>query len=219
MEKRVMKSVFSRLSVIGVFVSVITLAFSTTASAHVAVKPAEVVTAGFQTFTIGVPNEKDISTTSVKLSIPEGIKYVQPTQKAGWQIDIETEGTGIEASVKSITWSGNEVKAGFRDEFTFSAQVPEKATELQWKAYQTYADGTVVSWDKASHGDDHENEDENSGPFSVTKVVAETADEIALKNIEQNTADAKSTATTALYVAVAGVVVGLIAAYLGTRKK
>ena len=212
-------SVVSKLSVIGVFVSILTLSLSATASAHVVVKPAEVVTAGFQTFTIGVPNEKDISTKSVKLIIPEGLKYVQPTQKAGWQINIESEGAGLDATVKSITWSGNEVGAGFRDDFTFSGQVPEKATELQWKAYQTYSDGTIVSWDKASSGQDHESEDENSGPFSVTKVVSETADELALKNVEKAPAEAKATANTALYVAVAAAIVGFIGVFLGSRKK
>jgi len=214
-----MKLLVSKLSAVGVFVGILTLALSATASAHVAVRPSEVVTAGFQTFTIGVPNEKDVSTTSVKLTIPEGLKYVQPTQKAGWNITIESEGTGEAATVKSITWSGNEVKPGFRDDFTFSGQVPEKATELHWKAYQTYADGTVVSWDKATSSDDHESEDANSGPFSVTKVVSETAEESALKNAEQASADAKNVANTALYVAIAGVIVGLIGVFLGSRKK
>lgn len=214
-----LKQLSQKLSVFGVLLGVATLAFSASASAHVVVKPAEVVTAGFQTFTVGVPNEKDISTTSVKLVIPAGLKYVQPTQKAGWQIDVEKEGTGEDATVKSITWSGNEVKAGFRDDFTFSGQVPEKATELQWKAYQTYSDGTVVSWDKASSGDDHESEDENSGPFSVTKVVTDTATDASIKKADQAAADAKSAANTALYVGIAGVVVGLAGVYFGTRKK
>ncbi|MCW1908339.1 MAG: YcnI family protein [Candidatus Saccharibacteria bacterium] len=189
-----------------------------TVSAHVVVKPGEVVTAGFQTFTIGVPNEKDISTTKVNLVIPEGLKYVQPTQKAGWKIDIEKTGTGEDATVTSITWSGNEVKAGFRDEFTFSGQVPENATELQWKAYQTYADGTVVSWDKASEGG-HDEEGGNSGPYSVTKVVAETAANMAVQEADEAADDAKSAANTALYVGVAGLATGLAGVYLGTRKK
>ncbi len=214
-----MKRLGQKLSVFGVLLGVATLAFGASASAHVVVKPAEVVTAGFQTFTIGVPNEKDISTTSVKLVIPAGLKYVQPTQKAGWQIDVEKDGTGEDATVKSITWSGNEVKAGFRDEFTFSGQVPEQATELQWKAYQTYSDGTIVSWDKASSGDDHESEDENSGPFSVTKVVADTTTDASIMKADQAAADAKSAANTALYVGIAGVIVGLAGVYLATRKK
>ncbi len=203
----------------GLFVSVLALTFSAPASAHVTIKPAEVVTAGFQTFTINVPNEKEIATTSVKLDLPDGLKHVQPTQKAGWQIAIETEGAGETAAVKSITWSGDEVKAGLRDEFTFSGQVPEKPTTLQWKAYQTYADGTVVSWDKATSDNHHKSEDENSGPFSITNVVTETPEEVSLKNAEQTSVDAKSTARTALYIGVAGVVVGLIGVFLGSRKK
>lgn len=214
-----LKQLSQKLSVFGVLLGIATLAFSGSVSAHVVVKPAEVVTVGFQTFSIGVPNEKDISTTSVKLVIPEGLKYVQPTQKAGWKIDIEKDGTGEEATVKSITWSGNEIKPGYRDDFTFSGQVPEQTTELQWKAYQTYSDGTVVSWDKASSGDDHESEDENSGPFSVTNVVVDTATDTAINKADQAAADANNTANTALYIGIAGVIVGLFGVYFATRKK
>ena len=214
-----MKSAVNKVLVAGVFASVLTVAIGATASAHVTVKPAEVLTAGFQTFTVSVPNENDISTTRVKVNMPEGLKYVQPTQKSGWDIDIESEGEGESATIKSITWKGSEVKKGFRDEFTFSAQVPEKDTELHWKAYQTYSDGTVVSWDKESSGEGHDSEDENSGPFSVTKVVAETADDASAKKSEQAAADAKNTANTALYVGVAGIVVGLIGVFLASRKK
>ncbi len=214
-----MSKLLSRASLVAVFAGIVTLALSVTASAHVTVKPAEVVTAGFRTFTISVPNEKEISTTTVKLVVPDELKYVQPTQKVGWSIAIDAEGSGENAEVKSITWSGNEVKAGFRDEFTFSGQVPGTATELQWKAYQTYSDGTVVAWDKASSGEGHDTEDKNSGPFSVTKVVKETTDEAASINTENASNDAKRTANTALYVSVAGVVVALVGVYLGSRKK
>lgn len=204
---------------IGAIAAVISLSMSITASAHVVVKPAEVVTAGFQTFTVGVPNEKEISTTGIKLTIPEGLRHVQPTQKTGWEISIETEGAGETALVKSITWSGNEVKAGFRDDFTFSAQVPKDTTELQWKAYQTYADGTVVAWDKANDESGHDTTDENSGPFSVTKVVSETANDAALEAVQKAAVEAKSSADTALYIGIAGVLLGLISIFLVTRKK
>lgn len=198
---------------------VIVFSFAATASAHVTVKPAEAITAGYQSFAVNVPNEKEISTTSIKLVIPEGLSYVQPTQKIGWDIAIETEGAGETAVVKSITWSGGEVKKGFRDEFTFSAQVPAEATEIQWKAYQTYADGTVVSWDKASNGDGHDSTDENSGPFSVTKVVSETPAQASLQKAEQASVDAQNSARIALYVGVAGVIIGLFGVFVGTRRK
>lgn len=207
-----------KIAAITMSVGVLALSFGGVASAHVVVKPAEVLTAGFQTFTIGVPNEKDIPTTSIKLMIPDGLKHVSPTQKAGWQIDVEKEGTGEDAAVKSITWSGSAVEAGFRDDFTFSGQVPEKVTDLQWKAYQTYADGTLVSWDKASTGGGDE-EGGNSGPFSVTKVVSETAEDAAVKKADQAATDAKTVASNSLYVGAAGVAVGLVGVFLSTRKK
>lgn len=202
---------------VGVVIAVSSLAFTANAYAHVVVKPAEVLTAGFQTFTIGVPNEKESATTSIKLDIPNGLKYVQPTQKAGWDISVDKQGAGEDATVKSITWSGNTVNAGFRDEFTFSGQVPAKATELDWKAYQTYADGTVVSWDKATQGESSESA--TSGPFSITKVVSETAADASTKKANQSSTDAKTAADTALYVAVAGVILGLASLYVGLRKK
>lgn len=214
-----MKQAMNKLVLTGLVISVAALTFSTTASAHVVVKPAEVTTASFQTFTIGVPNEKSIPTTTIKLLIPEGLKHVSPTQKAGWNISAEKEGTGEAAVITSITWSGGTVGAGFRDEFTFSGQVPETTAELQWKAYQTYSDGTIVSWDKVSHGDDHESEDPNSGPLSVTEVVTQTAQDTAIAKTEQAAAEAKKTTSRSLYVAIAGVVVGLTGVFLATRKK
>lgn len=212
-----MKLVMKNMSLIGLFVGLLTVVLTTTVSAHVIVKPAEVLTAGFQTFSIGVPNEKAISTTSVKLLVPEGLKHVMPTQKDGWNITTEKTGEGDEASVTSITWTGNTVQPGFRDEFTFSGQVPDTATELHWKAYQTYSDGTVVSWDKKDDGG--HDELGNSGPFSITKVVTQTANESDLNATQQVASVAKDSSSTALYVGIAGVVVGLVGIFLATRKK
>jgi uncharacterized protein YcnI len=215
----VLKQVIQKMSVTAVLIGISSFAVSSNVFAHVTVKPAEVVSSGFQTFSVNVPNEKSISTVSVKVLIPEGLAYVQPNQKAGWQIAVEKEGSGLDTTVTSITWSGNEVKADFRDEFTFSGQVPDKTTELQWKAYQTYADGTVVAWDKASNGNGHETEDENSGPFSVTNVVARTSADVSVQDATQAVANAQASANNALYVGVAGIALGLAGIYFGTRKK
>lgn len=212
-----MKSVINKLSIIGLCMGIVTLALGGTISAHVVVRPSEATAASFQAFTIGVPNEKDTPTTGVKLVIPNDLKHVSPTQKAGWNIDIEKEGADEAAAVKSITWNGNSVGVGFRDEFTFSAQVPAQAAELQWKAYQTYSDGTVVSWDKASEGSGHEKSSE-SGPFSVTKVVTSTEESASIQRASQAAADAKTAANRSLYIGIAGVVLGLLGIFLATRK-
>jgi hypothetical protein len=72
----------------------------------------------------------------------------------------------------------------------------------------------MVSWDN----DGRESEDENSGPFSVTKVVADTATDGSIRKADEVAADAKNSANMALYAGIAGVVVGLAGVYLGTRK-
>lgn len=142
------------------------------ASAHVVVKPSDALTGSFQAFSVGVPNEKEVPVTAVKLAIPEGLQYVTPTVKPGWQINVEKDGQGETATVKSITWSGGTIPAGLRDDFGFSAKTPDKAIDIQWKAYQTYEDGLVVAWDQKPTA--KESESETSGPYSVTKVTGKT---------------------------------------------
>lgn len=189
------------------------------ASAHVTVKPADVQAGAYQVFTVSVPVEKNQPTVAIKLQMPEAITSATPTVKSGWTVDVEKEGTGEDAIVKSITWSGGEIGTGMRDEFSFSVKTPDNPTDLQWKAYQTYEDGTVVSWDQKPADGHGEAEGENTGPFSVTKVAAGTAQDAALEHIEEDVHSAKQTADWALYLSIGGVVLGLMAFTLATRQK
>lgn len=207
-----------KVTTIGASALAVTLVLHTTAFAHVTVKPAEVVVAGYQTFTVSVPNEKTMPTVSVKVLIPEPIASATPTQKSGWEIVKETTGTGEAVVTTSLTWQGGSIADGTRDEFTFSAKVPEKTGELQWKAYQTYADGTVVAWDKATEGG-HGEGDANSGPFSVTKIVSESAQTTATQKADQAAADAKTTSERSLYVGIAALALSIVGIFLVTRKK
>lgn len=153
--------------IIGALVGVFTLAVPATTFAHVTVKPSTGLPAAYQTFTTSVPNEKEIPVTEIRLVIPSEIGSVTPTVKQGWAISTEKSGD----KVTEIVWRGGTIDAGLRDEFTFSAQLPAKESEVIWKAYQTYQDGSVVSWDQKpadDHG--HESEDETKGPYSVTSV-------------------------------------------------
>lgn len=205
-----MKSNFTK-SIIGLsLAAALVVASGQSAFAHVVVKPAEVLTAQFQTFTVSVPNEKDNPTTKLKLIVPEGLEYVTPTVKNGWKIKSEKS----KDTVKSITWSDGSIGVDLRDEFTFSAKLPSEATELKWKAYQTYSDGSTVSWDKET---DNGHDGSDTGPFSVTKVVAET-DGKAIAT-EPSEVKSESVATPALYTAIAGVVISLVAVFIALRRK
>lgn len=192
---------------------IISILFLTaTASAHVTVKPTDVPTSTYQPFSVSVPNEKEIPTVSVKLVVPESIQSVTPTVKPGWTITTEKSGTGEDAKITSITWAGGSIGEGLRDDFGFTGKTPDQAGEVKWKAYQTYSDGTVVAWDKESHGDDHEQEDPNSGPLSVTKVTTEA----------QNSASTDESTTTSDVVArsigIISLAVSLIVFAIATKK-
>src|SRR3990167_1365634 len=93
------KGVFMSLAKSNVFsfiiIGIVSMVLLTaTTAAHVVVRPSEVVTASYQTFTISVPNEKEIPTTTVELLIPSGVASVTPTKKANWQITTKTDGDG-----------------------------------------------------------------------------------------------------------------------------
>lgn len=152
----------------GAIVSAVALAISTgSVFAHVVVRPDEVGVAKYQTFNVSVPNEKDNPTVGLRLVIPSGVKSVTPTVKDGWTIKTQKDGD----NVTEINWTGGSLPAERRDDFSFSAQAPSEETTIQWKAYQTYSDGTIVSWDQDTSKEGEETESENSGPLSQTKVV------------------------------------------------
>lgn len=153
------------------------------ASAHVVVKPSEALTGTYQTFTTSVPNEKDIPVTGVRLVIPETIESVTPTVKPGWEITTKKSGDKI----TEISWTGGTIPAEQRDDFTFSAHLPSEAGDIVWKAYQTYQDNSVVSWDQKpveDHG--HGVGDESKGPYSVTTVSVEGEDVAETQNNSSN---------------------------------
>ncbi|MGH7218103.1 MAG: YcnI family protein [Candidatus Microsaccharimonas sp.] len=213
-----MGKIAEKVSLLGVIIGVAAVALSAPVSAHVTVKPAEVLTAAYQTFTVSVPNERNVSTVGVKILVPENVQSITPTQKSGWSIAIEKDGEGDAAKTTSITWSGGEINDGTRDDFTFSAKTPDAEAELQWKAYQTYADGVVVSWDqKADAG--HGSAAGNKGPFSITNVVTMTAQDVAVADAERAGANAQATVRLAFYSAIAAVALGVIALYFATRKE
>jgi uncharacterized protein YcnI len=212
-----------RIVVVSCLLLVVSLAWTLTASAHVVVKPSEVGIAAFQTFTVGVPNEKDTPTVAMRLLIPNGVKSVSPNVKPGWMIDVKSAGQGEDVQVTEIDWTGGNIPPGQRDEFLFSAQAPSSETTISWKAYQTYADGTVVSWDvapnsKVSDEEKEKMEQAGTGPLSQTKVIND------LKQPPQNdsgqqSSTAKQTADFSLLLSIAALAIAVVSFIKGANRK
>jgi len=196
------RNLISKMILPAMVIGVFALFLPASAYAHVTVKPAEVLSGEYQTFTTSVPNEKDVAVTAIKLVIPTDITLVTPTVKQGWKIDTKK----TSETVTEINWSGGTIDAGLRDEFTFSAKVPANKGEIVWKAYQSYQDGSIVAWDQKPAGDhSHATEDETKGPYSVTTVSDEDVTE------KETTPESNVSNMLAFIVSGVAVIVSLIA--------
>jgi uncharacterized protein YcnI len=126
-------------------------------SAHVTVQPKESVV-GHSVSSVRVPNEKEVSTTQVRVVVPEGVLVQGVMPVANWQYKVTREEPkeameesedhhADEGRITEVTWFGGAIKAGEFMEFPLSVQYKADVDKVSWKAYQTYADGEVVAWD------------------------------------------------------------------------
>lgn len=108
--------------------------------AHVVVTPRESTAGAEQTYTVRVPTEGTVSSMSVELEIPAGMHVMQVASGDGYTFDVKKDGNRI----VSITWK-KEIKPKEFALFTFTAHNPQPGA-LQWKAHQTFADGSMRHW-------------------------------------------------------------------------
>lgn len=160
-----MKTMYQLISLV-----IVSWLFTGSVFAHVTVNPGEAVV-GRAVFSVRVPNEKDVATTTVRLVIPEGITVGSIAPVPGWthsekreegmaskpEVEVMTEGDShAEESggrITEITWTGGRIGVGEFLEFPVSVLYEGEPGKVSWKAYQTYADGEVIAWDGTS--DDH----------------------------------------------------------------
>lgn len=128
---------------LALFLSLTGIAF-----AHAVVTPAQSVTAKNELYSLSVPTEKDIPTIGVRLVVPPELDSITPLVKPGWYITLTKNKDG---KVVEVKWTGGNIPAGLKDLFQFSARASTAST-LNWKVYQTYSDGGVVSWDQDPNG-------------------------------------------------------------------
>lgn len=140
-----------------------------TVEAHSVVRPNKATVGAYQTFTLSVPSERNSTTTLVRLVIPEGLQSVTPNVKPGWKLEIKR--TNV-TTVTELVWSNGTIPMHQRDEFSFSVKAPVQETTVNWKAYQTYQDGTVSAWDMDPSIGHTNHDDHSGGPASQTTFIA-----------------------------------------------
>ncbi|ANE46190.1 hypothetical protein SY83_07795 [Paenibacillus swuensis] len=188
------------------------------ASAHVTVMPKETSQNAYEVFTVRVPNEAETATVKVEVKFPVGVDVSRFESKPGWTYESKKEGEKL----TSVMWTAKEggVKPGEFAEFRMQGKVGADTTELAWKAYQTYEDGTLVEWVGAPDADK---------PASVTTVKAAAAGEehhgAAAPAAETDAAagheaaEAGEASNVPLILSIASLVVALAALGLALRKR
>ena len=109
-------------------------------SAHVTVWPQESRPGAGERYTVRVPTEGKVTTTSIELEVPAGVLVSGVLVGAGYTYEVRRDNDRIIA----ITWK-QDIKAGEVGEFVFFARNPP-TTQITWKARQRFADGTSADW-------------------------------------------------------------------------
>jgi uncharacterized protein YcnI len=121
------------------------LALTADAWAHARVSPPVGLAKQSAVYTLAVPTEKAGATTQVELTPPAGFSIDSFVPSPGWKRTVEQTGSGEEAVITQVTWSGGKVPTGEDAAFSFLAQ-PDSAKTYRFGVRQTYADGSVVDW-------------------------------------------------------------------------
>jgi uncharacterized protein YcnI len=122
------------------------LVLASSASAHAEMSPPVVQAKTAQVFTLAVPTEKEgATTTTIELTPPSGFAIDSFVAVPGWKRDVQQTGSGEEATITKVTWSGGNVPTGEDAAFQFLART-DATKSYTFDVRQTYSDGSVVDW-------------------------------------------------------------------------
>jgi uncharacterized protein YcnI len=123
------------------------------AQAHAIVSPAVGPAGKLQQYTLSVPTEKEgATTTRIELNVPDGFAIDSYEAEPGWKRVVSATGSGEEAVVHKVTWSGGKVPTDEDAVFRFNASAT-KAQDYKFTVRQTYSNGSVVDWSGSESSD------------------------------------------------------------------
>jgi uncharacterized protein YcnI len=129
------------------------LVWTAAASAHARVSPAVSLSGELQLYSLAVPTEKEgLKTTKIVLTVPSGFGIDSFVASPGWMRQVQSTGSGEEAVVQKVTWTGGSTPTGEDSLFQFLAQ-PAKAAAYTFQVQQTYSDGSIVDWNGSESSD------------------------------------------------------------------
>jgi uncharacterized protein YcnI len=141
------RSVMRRVALMAAAAGGATLLLAAAASAHARISPPVSVAGKLQLYSLAVPTEKSgLTTTTIVMTVPNGfgIDSLAPPPP-GWQMHMQTSGSGNNATITQVSWTGGSTPTGEDSLFQFLAQ-PASAQTYTFHVQQTYSDGSIVNW-------------------------------------------------------------------------
>jgi periplasmic copper chaperone A len=203
------------------------LAAAGAASAHVTVSPTSAPQGSTQELTFKVPNEESgANTVSLQLQIPTADPIAQVLAKPipGWTVAVHTvtlskplttdDGT-FNTAVDEIDWTGGTIVPGQYQDFSISVDpLPSDASQLVFKAVQTYSNGDVVRWiDLATPGQpepDHPAPVLILTPAGADSAGGQTGSATTPAAVSTPSSTAGSASSSGTGLGVAGLIVGAL---------
>jgi uncharacterized protein YcnI len=140
-----MRNLRARAGVLGV-VAGAALVFASSAFAHARVSPPVSLAKELQLYSLAVPTEKEnLTTTKIVLTVPKGFGIDSFVPAPGWTQQLQQTGSGDNAVIQQVTWTGGHTPTGEDSLFQFLAQ-PASAGTYTFQVKQTYSDGSIVDW-------------------------------------------------------------------------
>jgi uncharacterized protein YcnI len=122
------------------------LVFAGAASAHAILSPPVAKAKVLQVFTLSVPTEEEgATTTTIEMTVPNGLSIDSFAPSPGWKRTVQATGSGEEAVVQKVTWTGGKVPTDEDSVFQFNGTLTSTKTVVV-PVRQTYSSGKVVDW-------------------------------------------------------------------------
>jgi uncharacterized protein YcnI len=134
-------------------VAAVALVAAAGASAHARISPAVSLSKELQLYSLAVPTEKEgKTTTQVVLTVPKGFSIDSFVPSPGWKRVEQSTGSGENAVIQKVTWTGGHVPTEEDALFQFLGQ-PSRPGTYTFQVQQTYSDGSLVNWSGAESSD------------------------------------------------------------------
>ncbi|HLX33457.1 MAG TPA: DUF1775 domain-containing protein [Gaiellaceae bacterium] len=124
----------------------IALIAAASAAAHARMSPSVSLANELQLYSLAIPTEQaNAYTTKIVLTLPTGFSIDSFVPSPGWKRVEQSTGSGDNAVITQVTWTGGHVPTEEDSLFQFLAEASTPGT-YTFHVEQTYSNGAIVDW-------------------------------------------------------------------------